>query len=150
MVTRVSGQVLGKAFVAGGVERVVADFSRWFASSAGKLIMRSANGAALELEKGTLKKGFQHILQRHLTAFWDGTKPTVTTFWPSNTSPGQMLNLLKEAARKYVAGGPPAQSITLSSGIAAKLVVYSGKIVTFFPESGPGVVLARELVKAVP
>ncbi|MCP4548057.1 MAG: RHS repeat-associated core domain-containing protein, partial [bacterium] len=150
MVTRVGGTVIGKAFAAGGLERVATSFSRWFASTNGKLFLRTANGAVVELEKGSAKRGFVHILRRHLTGFWDGSKPGVTTFFPSNVTPGGMLSLLREAASKYVASGSPAQSIVLSNGITAKLVVYGGKIITFFPESGPGVVFARTLVGAVP
>ena len=81
---------------------------------------------------------------------WNGSLPEVTTFWPSNVGPAEMLNLLKEASRKYVVGGAAAQSISLGNGITAKLVVYGGKVITFFPESGPGVVYARALVGAVP
>ncbi len=149
MVTKVGGEVVGKAFASGGVARVVQDFSRWFSSSSGKLMMRSANGAIIELEKGTTRKGFQHLLERHLTAFWNGSKKDVTTFWPSDISPGQMLNLLREAAGKYVVGGMSAQSIQLSNGIVAKLVVHGGKVTTFFPEVGPGVVKAAELLRGM-
>jgi len=113
-------------------------------------VMRSANGAIIELEKGSAKKGFQHLLERHLVAFWKGSKGDVTTFWPSNVSPGQMLNLLKEASGKYVVGGTAAQSIKLSNGITAKLVVHNGKVTTFFPEAGPGIIHAAELLKVVP
>ncbi len=150
LVTRVGGKIKGKYFVSGGVEVLATQFSRMFSSSGGKLVLRSANGAAIELEKGNVKKGFKHILRRHLTGFWDGSKEKVTSFFPSNTSPGDMLYLLREAASKYVVGAGPAQSIVLSNGLAVKLVVYHGKIITFFPEFGPGVVLARALVKAVP
>ncbi len=150
MVTRVGGRIVGKAFAQGGVQRVVNGFSQWFASTGGKLVMRSANGAIIELEQGTAKKGFQHLLERHLTAFWNGSKSDITTFWPSNISPGEMLNLLKEASGKYVVGGPAAQSVTLANGITAKLVVHGGKVTTFFPEAGPGVIHAAELLKAVP
>ena len=150
MVTRVGGQIVGKAFAQGGVQRVVNGFSQWFASTGGKLVMRSANGAIIELEQGTAKNGFQHLLERHLTAFWNGSKGNITTFWPSNISPGAMLNLLKEAAGKYVVGGASAQSVQLANGITAKLVVHGGKVTTFFPEAGPGIIHAAELVKAVP
>ncbi|HEY4414719.1 MAG TPA: hypothetical protein VGO57_03420 [Verrucomicrobiae bacterium] len=73
----------------------------------------------------------KRLLQRHLVAFWDGSKESLTTFWPASVTPGEVLNLLKEASGKYIAGGKPAQLIKLSNGINARLVVYGGKIVTF-------------------
>ena len=76
--------------------------------------MRAANGGVIELEKGTALEGFEHILQRHLVAFWNGTLPKITTFWPSNVGPGEMLEFLKEAAGKHVAGGLAAQDIPVS------------------------------------
>ncbi len=149
MVTRVGGKVIGKAFAAGGVERVATDFSKWFASSQGKLFMRSADGAIVTLEKGNKNVGFKHILRRHLTGFWDGSKVKVTSFFPSNVSPGEMLTLLREAVSKFAVSGNAGQRIVLSNGLTVTLVIHGGKVTTFYPVSGPGVVLARELVKAV-
>ncbi|NOS72800.1 MAG: hypothetical protein HOP33_23100 [Verrucomicrobia bacterium] len=157
MVTRVGGMVVGKALASGGVQRVVNGFSQWFASSGGKLVMRSADKQIIALEKGVHNAatgkghGFTHLIQRHLTAFWDGSKIAKTSFWPSNVSPGEMLNLLKEAASKYVVSGAAAQPIRLSNGITAMLVVHGGKVTTFYPlASQPGVISAIDLVKAVP
>ena len=61
------------------------------------------------------------------------------------------MNLLKEAASKYVVSGAAAQPIRLSNGITAMLVVHGGKVTTFYPlASQPGVISAIDLVKAVP
>lgn len=83
-----------------------------------------------------------------MTAFWNGSKPDVTTLWPSNLTPANVISLMKEAASKFTAQ-QGSQQIKLSNGILAKLVVYNGEVVTFYPVSGPGVVLAKHLVRAV-
>jgi len=146
MVTTVSGKVVGRFFAAGALPNVVNWFGQWFASTGGKLILRTGNGAMIELEAGTAKQGLMHILQRHLVGFWNGSKKAVTTFFPAGTSPGKVIDFLQEAASKYVAGGPAAQTIKLANGIVTELVVHGGKVTTFFAKSGPGVFSASNLV----
>jgi hypothetical protein len=149
MVTTVSGKVVGRFFAAGAGPHVVTWFGQWFASTGGKMILRTANGALVELEMGTAKKGFMHILQRHLVGFWNGSKKVATTFFPAETSPGRMVDYLQEAASKYVAGGPVAQTIKLANGIVTELVIHGGKVTTFFAKSGPGVFSAANLISAL-
>lgn len=128
--------------------RVVGDYAQWFGGTGGMLYLRTANGTAITLEKRAANEEFQHILQRHLVAFWDGTKATKTTLWPANIAPGDMLNLLSEASSKFV-GTEGAQTVQLSNGITARLFVANGKVITFYPIAGPGVVRASELVAAM-
>jgi hypothetical protein len=68
----------------------------------------------------------------------------------SNVTPPDLLVLLQEAASKYASGGPPAQTIALSYGITAKLVVHGNVVTSFYPVAGPGVVRATDLLRAVP
>jgi hypothetical protein len=115
--------------------------------------MRAANGTTIALEKGWhdvatgAGKGFEHLIQRHLTAFYDGSKLAQTTLWPPNVSPGDMLNLLKEAAKQYKVGGNIAQDISLSNGVTARLVVANGEVISFYPVKGG--VSAAQLAAAV-
>ena len=150
LLTRVGGKLVGEAFAHGLVPQM-ADWLRVaFAQTGGKVLMKTAMGKTVELEAGSASKGFVHILRRHLVGMWDGGKKAITTFFPSTTTPADVVEMLQEAVRKYsrVAGG--AEDIVLSNGLTVRLVIGGGKVITFFPVSGEGVVLSRELVKNIP
>lgn len=148
-----AAQAAGKAGGAAGdaARRVGNVFGQMFASSGG-MQLTTSTGAKVVLAAGNKARGFVHVLRRHLIPYWDGSKIANTTFWPSSTTSSQLLDFLQEAVS--ISGNlvpNAANYVRLSNGIRANLVVDGvGNVITFYPVSGPGVVFAKELVKAVP
>jgi RHS repeat-associated protein len=125
--------------------KLISDFTTHFAATGG-MVMKDRLGNLVKLAVGNSKKGFQHIVERHIMTYYKGTKPAITTLFPPNITASEMMTLLKEAVGKYtaVSGG---QVIKLSNGMTVQLVIHTGEVITFYPITGPGVAKLTDLLK---
>ena len=99
------------------------------------------------------KSGFQHICERHLLTYYNGTKVGITTFWPSSTTASRLAKYAKEAMSKInpsnLTGGFSKHAVLLDDGIEAMVFVEGNVVKSIFPTAGKGVVKAVDILDAL-
>jgi RHS repeat-associated protein len=150
LLTRHGGEIVGKLFANGTTSKLSAYFAKKFPN--GWSVWRPGinGGTTFTISPGK----FQHIIERHLPQFYDGTRQLasqVTGFWPVGSSADDVLLMLKDAmfrCTKVAGTNAIQQDVLLSNGIVARLATNSaGEVITFFPKSGPGVTTVQEIIE---